>query len=328
MSVNTTTVAPGWRALQYFAVAAAVALIVILLISPTVGLFIAWNVLIPLVPVMLLVAPMLWRNVCPIGVVGQIAERLGVGRRRRLPRWLQRWATTISIVLLFALVPLRLVLFNSDAVALVALMVVAIAISLVGGMFLVGKGAWCATFCPVLPVERLYGQSPLVNLPHAHCKDCAGCVGACFDLIPSRSLSVLSGLHERNKKRTIRPMAIFAIAFPGFVLGYFTPPANASALVIYLWIFLLSAASATVFAVAQYLLKLPRAATLRVGAALAISIYYWFTIPAIAVAVNQVFHISIGGEWLINGVRALLLGVIAIWLVVAFRRRANSLEWA
>ena len=321
MGVNATSSSPVWRALQAVSVAAAVAVIAILLIHPRIGLFIAWNLLIPLVPFMLLVAPMLWRNLCPIGVVGQFFERIGVGWRRKLPRRLQRLAPAISITLLFVLVPLRLVLFNHDADALVALMVATILIAFVGGALVAGKAAWCSTFCPVLPVERLYGQNPLMNLPHAHCQQCVGCVGACFDLIPSRSLSVLSGAHNRSQYSPMRVMAIFAIVFPGFVLGYYTVPAEASLATIYPWILMMSAASAILFIALQRLLALHSNTMLRLGGAFAISIYYWFTIPAIATAISETFGTEPGAAWFLNALRIAIVAVVAAWLAIALRKK-------
>lgn len=324
MKVNTTSTSSVWRGLQYFSVVSAVALIIVLLVRPRLGLFIAWDVLIPLVPIMLLVAPMLWRNVCPIAVVGQFFERFGLSRRRKLPRWLQRVAPTISIFLLFALVPLRLVLFNLDATSLALLMVVTVVVSLVGGAIITGKAAWCATFCPVLPVERLYGQRALVNLPHAHCETCSGCTRACFDLIPSRSLSVLADSHNKshNKKSPLRPMSLFAVAFPGFVLGYYTTPAGISIFLIYLWILMMSVIPAVTFTIIQRMFSLERTTLHRICAALAISIYYWFTIPAIALAVVETFGTNAGSVWLINSVRGVLLVVAAIWLAAGLRNRA------
>src|SRR3712207_8158040 len=34
--------------------------------------------------------------------------------------------------------------------------------ALTGGYLLKGKSGWCSSICPMLPVQRLYGQTPFV----------------------------------------------------------------------------------------------------------------------------------------------------------------------
>jgi hypothetical protein len=35
------------------------------------------------------------------------------------------------------------------------------------------KSGWCSSICPLLPVQRLYGQTPFMLVRNSHC---AGCV--------------------------------------------------------------------------------------------------------------------------------------------------------
>ena len=51
-------------------------------------------------------------------------------------------------------------------------------------MFLKGKSGWCSTICPLLPVQRIYGQTPLMLVANAHCQPCVGCVKNCYDFNP------------------------------------------------------------------------------------------------------------------------------------------------
>ncbi len=53
-----------------------------------------------------------------------------------------------------------------------------------GGMVLKGKSGWCSTICPLLPVQRIYGQTPLLMVANAHCQPCVGCVKNCYDFNP------------------------------------------------------------------------------------------------------------------------------------------------
>ena len=117
-------------------------------------------------------------------------------------------------------------------------------------------------------------------------------------------------------------MSLFAVAFPGFVLGYYTAPAGISILLIYLWILMMSVIPAVTFTIIQRMFSLERTTLHRICAALAISIYYWFTIPAIALAVVETFGTNAGSVWLINSVRGVLLVVAAIWLAAGLRNRA------
>ena len=44
----------------------------------------------------------------------------------------------------------------------------------VGGMLLKGKSGWCSSICPLLPVQRLYGQTPYKLVANSHCTPCVG----------------------------------------------------------------------------------------------------------------------------------------------------------
>ena len=44
------------------------------------------------------------------------------------------------------------------------LLIGAMSAGFTGGLVLKGKSGWCSTVCPLLPVQRIYGQTPFVNL--------------------------------------------------------------------------------------------------------------------------------------------------------------------
>ena len=78
------------------------------------------------------------------------------------------------------LVTLRHLIFNVDVVegydtsgpimgAVVALVAVG---ALVLGLLYDAKAGFCNAMCPVLPVERLYCQSPLIDVPNPRCVPC------------------------------------------------------------------------------------------------------------------------------------------------------------
>ena len=90
-----------------------------------------------------------------------------------------------------------------------------------GGMVLKGKSGWCSTICPLLPVQRIYGQTPLALVANAHCQPCVGCVKNCYDFNPRAAY--LADLHDDDSYWS-GYRRFFVGAFPGLVLGFFAVP--------------------------------------------------------------------------------------------------------
>src|SRR6185295_14383065 len=55
-----------WRVAQVAAAIATVMLLIGLVYQPRIALLVLWSIVIPVVPASLLVAPQLWRNICPL----------------------------------------------------------------------------------------------------------------------------------------------------------------------------------------------------------------------------------------------------------------------
>lgn len=307
---------PVWTAARAVALAAFGALLVGLVVRPEVALTGLWKVAIPLVPASLLVTPLAWRNVCPLATVSMAGRRLGRGRS--LPR---RWATVatiVGVVLLTALVPARRFLFDHDGPALaVAIGAVSLAAFGLGSAFEARSG-FCNSICPVLPVERLYGQSPLVETPRARCETCTGCTAACPDLAPSRSLRDAIGT-DRGGTWTTRPLGAFAAAFPGFVVGYFTSTGTdlSSAPRVYLQVLGSAAIAWGVVTAVVRAGRIPPRRVLPLLAALAVGAYYAFAAPDTAAALG--FGPGVG-----EGLRAALLAGVAGWWIRADSRARRA----
>lgn len=324
--------AGGWRIAQVVVLAGAVGVVLLLFVQPRLGLWLTWDLLIPLVPALLLFAPQLWRNVCPIASVNQLPALLGRSSPRRPGRGVQRNAPAVAGLLLLSIVPLRLVLFNDSGVALGLFVLAVLGVALVGGLSMSGKAGWCGTFCPVLPVERLYGQAPLVRTGHAHCAVCSGCMRACYDLGPAASLGRLTGtrharpssVHHAMPALHRSPMGVFAAAFPGFVAGYFSAPASPTLLQAYAWVAGGAALSAVLVIAVQRLARLSNAWLTRLSAAVAIGIYYWFTVPAVAEAAHEMFTLPPAPGTGIAAARAVTIAAAGIWLILAARRARTS----
>ncbi|MEX2529992.1 MAG: 4Fe-4S binding protein [Gemmatimonadota bacterium] len=311
-----------WRLAQTVSVAAAVTVVGLLVLRPELGLYLTWSVLIPVVPALLLFAPRVWRNLCPISVVHQLPVSLGRGGRRRLGRRAQWLAPAVAITGLFLIVPLRHVIFNESGMALAGFVLVVLAVGLLGGALFAGKSGWCSTFCPVGPVEKLYGQQPALHPSHAHCETCVGCTDACFDRRGASAVEDLLGASGPDGLlRT--PTGVFTGAFPGFVVGYFTADPTGGASSIYLHVALLSLASLALFVLVHRISGTGLLATARAAAALAAAAYYWFTVPAVIGATEAVWGLGPAPPILEFWGRAFFLALVAFWWLSA-RRRVRS----
>jgi hypothetical protein len=295
-----------WRVAQIVALAATVGVIAGLFLAPDTTLVVLWSVIIPLVPASLLVTPKAWRNVCPLATLNMLTA----GRIKRRPQTpgFASGANTLGIVLLVALVPARHFVFNTNGPAL-AVTVIAVALAaLVLGALWDAKAGFCNAICPVLPVERLYGQSPLLEIGNPRCTPCSACVRTCVDVSPRKNIAQVLGDTRRDARWLLSPFGAFAAAFPGFVVGYFTVadgPLN-SAAAVYINVALWAAASYAIVCLVTVMAKSPPEAVLRAIAAIAAGIYYWFAAPAIVEAVS-------GNGASVTVLRILALGLVLVW---------------
>ena len=87
-----------------------------------------------------------------------------------------------------------------------------------GGTLLKGKSGWCSSICPLLPVQRLYGQTPYKLVANSHCTPCVGCTKNCYDFNPK--VAFLADLKDPDPYWS-GYKKLFAAAFPGLVVGFF-----------------------------------------------------------------------------------------------------------
>jgi len=279
------------------------------MLRPQLSLHILWDMVIPLLPAVFLINPMLWRNVCPLATINAFTGRRGLGWRVDGPRLHLAWG--VGIVLLAAMVPARRFLFNVNGIALAATIVGVAALALVAGLVFERRVAFCNGICPVLPVEKLYGQSPLLQVGSARCANCTVCTpAACLDLSADKAVAQTLGDSRRDARWLRSTFGIFALAFPGFVVGYFTTDngAFATAPDVYLHVALWSVASLIVLGAAARLLGMSSRIALPVLGVLAISLYYWFGAPKLATAYGG----GTAATWAVRGA-ALLLVLAWLW---------------
>lgn len=314
--------APGlWKAAQYAGLALTVLLLAALFVQPERALHVLWEMVIPLLPAVFLVNPLIWRNVCPLATLNSLTGKRTVGRRMRPT--LARGAWAVGILLLVSMVPARRILFNEHGAPLAATIVGVGALALVAGMTVSRRGGFCNALCPVLPVEKLYGQSPLVQIGTARCATCTLCTASgCIELAQRKTVAQTLGPMRRTSLWILTAFGAFAAAFPGFIWGYFLTqngPAS-STLQVYAIVALFAAASYLFVLALTMLFRLPSTVMLPVLGAVSFAAYYWHAAPRLAAAY--------GAPAVAGTIVQLMLGiVVGFWLYRALRPQPQRALW-
>jgi ferredoxin len=273
----------GWRAAQVAVWLIGVAIFVLLIARPPLGLDAFWNVLIPVAPALFVFAPGIWRNVCPLASTALFARHNDAKPRAIMSQKAAGAFSLAGLVLLLVIVPMRHVIFDTSgpatAILLASAAVVAVAICRVFEW----KSAWCSGLCPVHPVEKLYGQRPAISPANAHCHACHRCVRVCPDSTPAVS-PLLAPASRMDKWAGI----IFVGGFAGFVWGWFQTPDFQGGLgwASFTTAFALPMAGlglslAVFIAVRRVIAVKYHPALTRVFASAAVAVYYWYRIPGL-----------------------------------------------
>lgn len=299
-----------WRAAQLLALLATVVLLGLLLVTPHTGLTALWDVAVPVLPAVFLVQPGIWRNICPLATLSMLPNRARGARiltNGRIPL-----AGTLGILLLALMVPARRFLFNGDGPVLAATIVGVAVLAMALGAIFDKKAGFCSGICPVLPVERLYGQLPLLAVDNPRCLPCTMCTTrGCLDIAGSKAVAQTLGRDRKSHAWLQSHFGIFAAAFPGFVLGYnlTSDGALASAAAVYLTVGLWSAVSYLLVSLLVRAFRLDAAVAIRWLGATAFGLYYWFAAGTVA----QHLHLP---PWAPSTIRGAALILLVLW----FRR--------
>lgn len=276
----------GWRIAQVVNLAATAALLIGLLLRPQTALWLIWNLAIPILPATFMISPLLWRGICPLATLNEwFGGRWG--QRQLAGRFLTA-ANASGILLLILLVPARRFLFNSNGPALATTIAIVASAAIVLGALFARRAGFCNAICPILPVERLYGQHPLLTISNSRCDRCALCVPkGCLDVAATKSFA--QGIGRANERHWLATTyGAFAAAWPGVIVGYYSLD-NAgwsAAPQVYLWIMLCSAASYFTTMLLVRLFELSLRTSLTLLAAVSVALYYFWAAPAIAEALH------------------------------------------
>ncbi|HEX4933297.1 MAG TPA: hypothetical protein VFV33_08975, partial [Gemmatimonadaceae bacterium] len=270
-----------WHLAQGALLLATLGFVVAVLVRPEPSLTLFWGVVVPLLPLSFLVNPLLWRGVCPLATLNMLSNTPG---GRHLPARVSAWAGAPAMLALAVLVPARHFAFNVRGEALALLVVGAAVAALVLGRRYEARAGFCNTFCPVLPVEQLYGMQPVVDVANPRCASCSACTPrGCLDLARDKTLAQLLGRARRGRAWLLSALGVFAVAFPGFVYGYFNvSDAEATAAGrIYSHMLEHSAQSAVLFGAIVLVTGASAAVALPLLAAVAAGTYYWYAVPVV-----------------------------------------------
>jgi nitrite reductase (NADH) large subunit len=286
----------------------ALLLVVGLLIAwPTEGLKLWWGLLVPCLPLVWFLVPGFWRNVCPLAAVNQFPRRTGATFAITAPAWWKEYAPVFGMFALLTAVAARPFFFNTNAIATAALIGGAFVFAFIGGVVFKGKSGWCSSICPLLPVQRLYGQTPFVTIPNSHCRPCVGCTKNCYDFNPR--VAWLADLHDEDQHWTAYRL-FFTGAFLGIVVAYFTLPPDLPKWESSAWFLLAVILGVGSFYMLHTFLKVSVNKLTAVYAASAISVFYWYASPILAAtAIDDANHWSI---WVLRGL-VWSLALLFVW---------------
>lgn len=272
----------AWLIAQVLVFGVGATIFAALLLRPPLGLDLLWNGLIPAAPLLLVLAPGLWRNVCPLSSIALLPQKLGWSRGWRIPRGLQAWIALAGVLLLLILVPLRRIQFDQDATATALLLAGAAILAGGAGFLFAAKSGWCAGLCPVRAVETLYGERPLACFDNAHCSDCIRCSSPC----PDSQAAIRPGADTGSlPERLVHHLMVGA--FPGFIWGWFhVPDAPAPtwehALRAYATPLAAAVLTWALYAALRAALRpRQRARLVRAFAMASVGCYYWHRLPAL-----------------------------------------------
>ena len=188
------------------------ALCLTMFIAPSTGLFLFFGVVVPLLPILFFVAPGLWRNICPLAAANQTPRVLGFSRPLTPPEWLRRRGYLIAMCCSSASpVPgWRCSTATPGPPACCCRSPIVKRVRRLASSFK-GKSGWCSSICPLLPLQRVYGQTPFVTVPNSHCQPCVACTKNCYDFKPQAAYQ--ADLHDPDPHGA-RPESCSSARYP------------------------------------------------------------------------------------------------------------------
>lgn len=213
------------------------------------GTTLFWGAIVPAAIFILLVfGHELWRRICPLSFLSQIPRALGWQRqlkrenkktgkvRYQLAKvdsdsWLGRNYPYLQFGWLFVGLCGRILFFNADRLVLAGWLLFTVVAAIAVGYWYGGK-SWCQYFCPMAPVQSVYGEPGGLLSSKAHTSEhgitqsmcrtvepdgeersaCVACQNPCIDIDSERTY-----WDSLNKPET----TLLYYGYVGLVIGYF-----------------------------------------------------------------------------------------------------------
>ena len=283
-----------WWTLRLLTLAGTGGLMVIVATMPRLGLDLFWKLIIPSLPLVFAVIPGFWRQVCPMALVNQLPRTFGFGYALTLPAWAKNVAYLVSTLVFFFVVTLRHVVFNTEPEALLSLMSVALGLAFVGGVVFKGRSGWCGTLCPLAPIQKAYGQAPVVLVKNGYCPSCVGCQKNCYDFNPRAAMH--ADLADADPWYAGH-RELFAAGLPGLAIGFYTakPPALDALLPYFLYMGSWMAITLGLFMAFTRILRISRYKAGLLFSMGAMVIFYWFASPIVTGSITRYTGIPLPG---------------------------------
>ena len=311
-----------WQVLRIASIVGLLVLVAMMFLRPAAGLFVFFQVIVPLLPILFLVAPGLWRNICPLAASNQLPRVLGISRGRTAPNWLRNRGYLIAVTLFVGIAAARLAGLDRSGAAMGIVLGAVLATAIAGGFLFKGKSGWCSSVCPLLPLQRVYGQTPFVTVPNTHCATCVGCAKNCYDFKPRAAYH--ADLAESDPGWSA-PRKLFVAALPGFVLGFFmlTDQADVPTPQKFSLLGVCVLVSIGSFYAVDAMSPLSAAMLTVTYAAGALNIFYWFTGPVVAGALREITGVD--APWLRWPISVTVAALTLLWIA---RTRVSELQFA
>lgn len=322
-----------WKILQALFWLIGIALLLIMLFAPPVGVTLFWNILIPVAPALLVVGTGVWRNVCPLGTTALLPNRIGFSKKMKLSSPMQSVFHLIAVISLLLIIPLRHVLFNNNGQATAVIILMLAVPALLMGFIYERKSGWCSGLCPVHPVEKLYGSRVAFSLPNAHCNECVKCSVPCPDSTPDNKPFLSDG-----SKLTKATELLLVGGFPGYVWGWFQVPDYTGSAgwqnlpAVYGYPLLGAAVTILLYVLLNWFFQGQNKRTIiSLFAATAVSCYYWFRLPMLfgfgELQTNGTL-IDLSNNlpyWSMSVLNIVTTGFFFWWMVI---RKKSKLSWS
>lgn len=308
---------PVWTTARILTFVATLSLCYSLIFYPHYGVLFFVNFILAGLPLVFFFAPGLWRNVCPFAASNQVPIVYKFTRGLTLSRWITNYTFLVSFITFLVCVTLRKVIpFDHQGPYIAYGILLFVIAAFVGGYFFKGKSGWCASICPLSPIQHVYGQTAFIPIRNSHCRPCVGCTQNCYDFNPR--ISYISNLNSDEEPLTDF-RKFFVGILPGFVLGFFILPnyPNITITRLGVEILLLMFISLGLFFAIKTFSRLSVSKTAVLFGAIALNIYYWFTFPHLIVSYQDLFKLNIAPT--VSSILSTALFITTlIWIIRSF----------